>query len=136
MTGNTVSKAFISASELADRLLDADPPAVLDASIRLHSATFDGDYRKDILRNEWVEGHIPGSQYVNIVTQFSDPSAPLHYTHPEPQAIADELARLGIEEGREVVVYDSTGTLFAARLWYVLRWIGLPVRVLDGGFAA
>lgn len=136
MTGNPVSKAFISASELADRLLDADPPAVLDASIRLHSATFDGDYRKDILRDEWVERHIPGSQYVNIVTQFSDTSAPLHYTHPEPQAIADELARLGIEEGREVVVYDSTGTLFAARLWYLLRWIGVRARVLDGGFAA
>ena len=70
------------------------------------------------------------------MTQFSDTSAPLHYTHPEPQAIADELARLGIEEGREVVVYDSTGTLFAARLWYLLRWIGVRARVLDGGFAA
>jgi thiosulfate/3-mercaptopyruvate sulfurtransferase len=136
VTGNPPSKAFISASELADELLEADPPAVLDASILLHPAKFDGDYRKDILRERWVESHIPGSQYVNIVEQFSDPNAPLHYTHPEPQAIADELARLGIEHGREVVVYDSTGTLFAARLWYLLRWIGVPVRVLDGGFAA
>ncbi len=136
MTTSAVTKPFISASELADRLLESDRPAVLDASIRLHAATFDGDYRKDILRGEWVEAHIPGSQYVNIVTQFSDEGAPLHYTHPEPQQIADELARLGIEQGREVVVYDSTGTLFAARLWYLLRWIGVPVSVLDGGFAA
>jgi thiosulfate/3-mercaptopyruvate sulfurtransferase len=134
-------RPFISASELADRLLEADPPAVLDASILLHSATFDGDYRKDILRDRWVEAHIPGSQYVNVAEEFSDTdaplqSAPLHYVHPEPQAIADELARLGIARGREVVVYDSTGTLFAARLWYLLRWIGVPVRVLDGGFGA
>jgi thiosulfate/3-mercaptopyruvate sulfurtransferase len=35
-----------------------------------------------------------------------------------------------------VVVYDSTGSLFAARLWYLLRWIGVDARVLDGGFAA
>ena len=136
MTRGPVTKPFISASELADRLLEPDPPAVLDASIRLHAATFDGDYRKDILRDEWAKAHIPGSQYVNIVTQFSDPSAPLHYTHTDPQAIADELARLGVEQGREVVVYDSTGTLFAARLWYLLRWIGVRARVLDGGFAA
>ena len=109
---------------------------MLDASIRLHSATFDGDYRKDILRDEWAAAHIPGSQYVDVSTQFSDTTAPWHYTHPEPQAIADELARLGIAKDRPVVVYDSTGTLFAARLWYLLRWIGHDVRVLDGGFAA
>ena len=136
MTSAPATRPFISASELADRLLEPDPPAVLDASILLHPAKFDGDYRKDVLRERWVGSHIPGSQYVDIVTQFSDPSAHLHYTHPEPQAIADELARLGIEHGREVVVYDSTGTLFAARLWYLLRWIGVPARVLDGGFAA
>jgi thiosulfate/3-mercaptopyruvate sulfurtransferase len=73
---------------------------------------------------------------VDVSTQFSDTTAPLHYTHPEPQAIADELARIGIAEHRPVVVYDSTGTLFAARLWYLLRWIGVEARVLDGGFAA
>jgi thiosulfate/3-mercaptopyruvate sulfurtransferase len=131
-----VSKPFIAASELADDLATPNPPAVLDASIRLHSATFDGDYRKDILRDEWVQSHIPASQFVDVSTQFSDTTAPWHYTHPEAQAIADELARLGIAKDRPVVVYDSTGTLFAARLWYLLRWIGHDVRVLDGGLAA
>ncbi|MEO8094753.1 MAG: rhodanese-like domain-containing protein, partial [Pseudolysinimonas sp.] len=97
---------------------------------------FDGDYRKDPGRPKWLAGHIPGSQWVDVSTQFSDTSAALHYTHPEPQAIADELARLGIGKDREVVVYDSTGTLFASRLWYLLRWIGVRARVLDGGFAA
>ncbi len=131
-----MTKAFIAGSELADDLAGTNPPAVLDASIRLHSATFDGDYRKDTLRDEWAVAHIPGSQYVDVSTQFSDTTAPWHYTHPEPQAIADELARLGIAKDRPVVVYDSTGTLFAARLWYLLRWIGHDARVLDGGFAA
>ena len=66
------SKPFISASELADELHEPNPPAVLDASIQLHPAKFDGDYRKDILRDEWVAAHIPGSQYVNVAAQFSD----------------------------------------------------------------
>jgi thiosulfate/3-mercaptopyruvate sulfurtransferase len=73
---------------------------------------------------------------VDVATQFSDPDAPLHYTHPQPQRLADELARLGIAEGEPVVVYDSTSTMWAARLWYLLDWIGVPVRVLDGGLAA
>lgn len=131
-----MASPLISVAELADDLGGPNPPAVLDASLVLHSAAFDGDYRKDSGRPRWLEAHIPGSQHVDVSTQFSDASAPLHYTHPEPQAIADELARLGIAEGREVVVYDSTGTLFAARLWYLLRWIGVRARVLDGGFAA
>ncbi len=131
-----MTSPFVSVSELADALAGPTPPAVLDASLVLHAPNFDGDYRRDSGRPRWLAGHIPGSQHVDVASQFSDVSAPLHYTHPEPQAIADELARLGIAEGREVVVYDSTGNLWAARLWYLLRWIGVPARVLDGGFAA
>ncbi len=131
-----MTNPFISVTELSEALYTARPPAVFDASMILHPAKFDGDYRKDSGRERWIAGHIPGSQYVDVSTQFSDPAAALHYTHPAPQAIADELARRGVAEGREVVVYDSTGTLFAARLWYLLRWINVDVRVLDGGFAA
>lgn len=131
-----MTSPFISVSELADDLAGSTPPAVLDASLVLHTATFDGDYRRDSGRPAWLEAHIPGSQHVDVATQFSDTEATLHYTHPEPQAIADELARLGISSGQTVVVYDSTGTLWAARLWYLLTWIGVTARVLDGGFAA
>jgi thiosulfate/3-mercaptopyruvate sulfurtransferase len=131
-----MTSPFISVSELADDLAGPHPPAVLDASLVLHSATFDGDYRRESGRPRWLAGHIPGSQHVDVAAQFSDTSSALHYTHPEPQAIADELARLGIRHGQAVVVYDTTGTLWAARLWYLLTWIGVPAKVLDGGFAA
>ncbi|MCY7411872.1 MAG: hypothetical protein LH471_02360 [Salinibacterium sp.] len=131
-----MTSQFISVSELAEQRKTVNPPAVLDASLVLHPAAFDGDYRRDSGRPKWLEAHIPGSIHVDVATQFSDRSAPLHYTHPEPQDIADELARLGIAEGRAVVVYDSTGTLWAARLWYLLRWIGVSAKVLNGGFAA
>ena len=131
-----MTSPFISVGDLADAIVSSTPPAVLDASLVLHQATFDGDYRKDSGRPSWLAGHIPGSHHVDVSTQFSDTTAPLHYTHPEPQAIADELARLGIRKGQQVVVYDSTSTMWAARLWYLLRWIGVDVRVLDGGFAA
>ncbi len=131
-----MTKPFISVFELAEDLSGATPPRVLDASLVLHAATFDGDYRRESGRPRWLAGHIPGSLHVDVAEQFSDTSAPLHYTHPEPQAIADELARLGIQSTDSVVIYDTTGNLWAARLWYLLSWIGVPARVLDGGFAA
>lgn len=131
-----MTSPLISVGELAEELAGSTPPAVLDASLVLHAAEFDGDYRKDPGYPRWLAGHIPGSRWVDVATQFSDTTAPWHYTHPEPQQIADELARLGIGKGRKVVVYDSTGTLFAARLWYLLRWIGVQAQVLDGGYDA
>lgn len=127
---------FISVSELADELAGARPPVVLDASLELHVPAYDGDYRMNDGRARWLAGHIPGSVHVDVATQFSDVDAPTHYAHPEPQEIADELARLGIAEGQPVVIYDTTGTMWAARLWYLLRWIGVPARVLDGGYKA
>ena len=131
-----MTSPFISVSELAEALQGATPPVLLDASLVLHAATFDGDYRRDSGYPRWVAAHIPGSIHVDVATQFSDVSAPFHYSHPQPQEIADELARLGIRSTDSVVVYDSTGTLWAARLWYLLRWIGVDVRVLDGGIPA
>ena len=127
---------FISVSELSDALAEPNPPVVLDASLELHAPAFDGDYRMNPGRDRWLAGHIPGSRHVDVATQFSDTSAPTHYAHPEPQQIADELARLGIARDSKVVIYDTTGTMWAARLWYLLRWIGVQARVLDGGFAA
>ena len=127
---------FISVSELADSLAEPLPPIVLDASLELHAPAFDGDYRMNSGRDRWLAGHIPGSRHVDVATQFSDTSAPTHYAHPEPQQIADELARLGVSRDSQVVIYDTTGTMWAARLWYLLRWIGVSARVLDGGYKA
>lgn len=131
-----MTSPFITVPELAVLLDSPAGPVVLDSSCVLHPAKFDGDYRRDSGRPRWLEAHIPGSQHVDVPSQFSDDTATLHYSHPTSQAIADELARIGIGETDAVVVYDTTGGFFAARLWYLLRWIGLDVRVLDGGLTA
>jgi thiosulfate/3-mercaptopyruvate sulfurtransferase len=131
-----MTSPFVSAAALAAELSSESPPAVLDASFLLHSPAFDGDYRRESAHPLWVQRHIPGSQHVEVPEQFSDVSSPLHYTHPAPQAIADELARIGIDKGTRVVIYDGTATMWAARLWYLLDWIGVDARVLDGGISA
>lgn len=139
-----MTSPFITAQDLAHALTGAPDgsltgapaPIVLDASCVLHPAAFDGDYRLDSGLERWLEAHIPGSRHADVPNRFSDHGAFLHFTHPEPQAIADELARLGVGATDDVVVYDGTGGMFAARLWYLLTWIGVNARVLDGGLAA
>jgi thiosulfate/3-mercaptopyruvate sulfurtransferase len=131
-----VTSPFIASSELAESLSSANPPLVLDASLELHSPAFDGDYRMNSGRDLWLDAHIPGSQHVDVATQFSDTAATTHYAHLEPHEIADELARIGVARDSRVVIYDATGTMWAARLWYLLTWVGIQARVLDGGLPA
>lgn len=131
-----MTSPFITCAELTAALVSATPPAILDASFVLHPAAFDGDYRTDNGESRFVERHIPGAQHVDVATEFSAVGAAQHYTHQSPQQIADSLAARGIGAADAVVIYDSTGGLFAARLWYLLSWIGVDARVLDGGLAA
>lgn len=129
---------FISVPELANAL-GGPPnarPAVFDASYLLHKPEFDGDYRSGALLERFEAGHIPGSRYVDVQTQFSDAGAATHYAHPQAQEIAAELSRLGVDRNTSVVVYDSTQGMFASRLWYLLSWVGVDARVLDGGYDA
>jgi thiosulfate/3-mercaptopyruvate sulfurtransferase len=131
-----MTSPFVPAEQLAAELAAPNPPAVFDASLVLQTADFDGDYRKESGRPRWLEAHIPGSHHVDVASQFSDEASPQHYTHPTPNALAAALAALGVSRDRRVVTYDTTGGLWAARLWYLLRWIGVDVRVLDGGLGA
>lgn len=130
---------FVDAGSLAGLLQGSDAdgrrPIVLDATLVLHRPRFDGDFRAESGRGRWLEAHIPGSRHVAIDTDFSVPHA-THDHHADPQRIADRLASLGIGEHARVVVYDRAGTLWAARLWYLLDWIGVDASVLDGGLRA
>ncbi|WP_033279140.1 sulfurtransferase [Streptomyces sp. NRRL F-525] len=106
---------------------------VLDATALLPSPREDGDYRSASGRGTWAERHVPGSRHADLTGDLSDHDAPYHFAVPSPEALAAALARLGVGEGSEVVSYDSGGGIWAARLWWMLRAIGVPAAVLDGG---
>ncbi|BCI80233.1 sulfurtransferase [Mycobacterium sp. SMC-18] len=129
------SGPFISAQELSTALASDATPVILDASLVLHRPQVDGDFRADSGRSAWEAAHLPGALHVQVDTDLSIAAA-THNHHPPPQDLADRLARFGIGADTPTVVYDSTGGFWAARTWYLLRWIGIPVRVLDGGLDA
>lgn len=87
----------------------------------------------------YTAGHLPGALYAHLDADLSAPKTGRNGRHPLParESFAATVARWGITPGVAVVCYDDQGGAYAARAWWMLRWIGLAdVAVLDGGKAA
>jgi thiosulfate/3-mercaptopyruvate sulfurtransferase len=90
-------------------------------------------------RRAYLEGHIPGARYADLNRDLSAPISAASGRHPlpSPSAFAGALARLRVDRTTQVVAYDDSAGAFAARLWWMLRWVGHPAAaVLDGGIKA
>ncbi|HKV96792.1 MAG TPA: sulfurtransferase [Gammaproteobacteria bacterium] len=86
----------------------------------------------------YAAGHIPGARYLHLDRDLASPVTPASGRHPLPDAeiLAAKLAGAGVGADTQVVAYDDAAGAFAARLWWLLRWLGHPqVAVLDGGWA-
>lgn len=89
-------------------------------------------------RRAHAEAHIPGAVYFHGDEDLSGTAGEHGGRHPlpDPEVLARKLGAAGIGNGTKVVVYDWTGE-HAARLWWVLRWLGHDdAAVLDGGYNA
>ena len=96
-----------------------------------------GDYEHG--RRAYVEAHIPGAHFVHLDEDLSGAKTGLNGRHPlpHPQTFALRLGALGIDNGKQVVAYDASGGCYAARVWWMLRWVGhTRAAVLDGGWQA
>lgn len=100
------------------------------------------DVRHDLVtpaigRQQYSEGHIPGARFVDLDRELSGDKTGANGRHPLPDAdtFMATLGEWGIRPGQQIVVYDASGGTYAARLWWMLRWMGhYSVAVLDGGF--
>jgi len=82
------------------------------------------------------QGHLPGARHVDLERDLSGLPDGSNGRHPLPsrEAFAATVRRLGLATGQQVVAYDGSGGIYAARLWWMLRWLGHgQVAVLDGG---
>lgn len=87
---------------------------------------------------QYLEGHVPGALYLHLDTDLSGPKNGTNGRHPlpDPQAFISLLGRAGLKREHQVVAYDAGNGAMAARLWWMLRWVGHEnVAVLDGGYA-
>ena len=83
--------------------------------------------------------HIPGAHFVSMEDDLSGPKTGKNGRHPmpDPQRFAQLLRDLGVHPDTQIVAYDAGNDGFAARFWFLARYVGHDaVAVLDGGFAA
>lgn len=128
-----VGSPLVSVRELADNLRDPNV-LILDATVTLPPPRFDGDYRASSGESRYLAAHIPGARFANLLGSLSAHDAPYHFAVPDPKTLAEAFRSLGVDDEKQVVVYDSESGLWAARLWWMLRSLGIRAAVLDGGF--
>lgn len=90
-------------------------------------------------RRAYEEGHLPGAVYLDLERDLSAAATGHNGRHPLPtrEVFAARLSALGAKLDTQFVVYDAQGGMFAARAWWMLRWLGhVAVAVLDGGLPA
>jgi thiosulfate/3-mercaptopyruvate sulfurtransferase len=122
---------LIAAEELRSLLAADASVVVVDVSFDL-ADTGAGE-------RQWREAHLPGSVYLHLDRDLSGPKSGANGRHPLPHraAFAATLGRIGIGPQTQVVALDRQGGPYAARLWWMLRWMGHEaVAVLDGGLDA
>lgn len=121
---------LISAAELATHLED---PKWVIVDCRFDLA------RPASGREGYAAGHIPGARYAHLDEDLSSKITPQSGRHPLPDAnaLATTLGAWGIDNNTQVVAYDGGNGAYAARLWWLMRWLGAErIAVLDGGFKA
>jgi thiosulfate/3-mercaptopyruvate sulfurtransferase len=123
---------LISPTELASQL---NAVAIIDCRFELAV----GNARASAGHEAYMAGHIPGAIYAHLDTDLSGPISVNTGRHPlpDPAALVTTLGRWGIGPTTQVIVYDADAGMFAARLWWLLRWLGhRQVAVVNGGFKA
>lgn len=114
-------------------------PRILDATVVLDIDTWEANTG----RKTYDAEHIPGAHFIDLIEELSDTSADADlprgvraYKLPDAEQFAAAVAAYGIDNGTDVVTYDTTGGMWAARLWWLFRVFGHDrVAVLDGGWA-
>lgn len=125
-----MTMTLISAADLATHLGAAD--------VRVF------DVRHDLTnhaagREAYAAGHIPGARYLDHETELAAPRTGRNGRHPLPDRgqFGALMAAHGVTPETLVVAYDASGGMYAAHLWWMLRWLGHDrVAVLDGGWQA
>jgi thiosulfate/3-mercaptopyruvate sulfurtransferase len=101
------------------------------------------DCRHDLMKpalgeQQYGEAHIPGALFAHMERDLSAPKNGKNGRHPlpDPAAFVAWLGKQGLMKDDQVICYDAANGSTAARLWWMLRWVGHKnVAVLDGGIA-
>jgi thiosulfate/3-mercaptopyruvate sulfurtransferase len=129
-SGIRAFSTIVSVAELASHIGDRDW-LVVDCRHSLADAAAG--------KAAYDAGHIPGAFFAAVETDLSGAKTGTNGRHPLPESAAFQrfLRRLGAHGRTQIVAYDAGGDMFAARMWFLLKYVGHEAAaVLDGGIAA
>lgn len=122
-------QTVVTTEWVAEHLNDEDIVVAHLAWVHQDSAAAYADY---------LAGHVPGAIFIDVDGDLSEIGDARRGRHPlpTPEKLVERLARKGIGQGKRVIATERESFKVAARLWWLLRWIGVDdVAVLDGGLA-
>lgn len=132
---DTTMDTLVSATWLREHLDDSDL-VVIDATVLIEPDD-SGNLLSVNGRESYYAGHIPTAVFADFMGDLSDADSPLDFAVPSPQQFAAAMGALGVGDDSRVVLYDRNGMSWAARVWWMLRWIGFDrAALLDGGLDA
>ena len=120
-------------TEWLSQHLDDPGLVVLDCTVRMEPDE-GGGFRGVSGRDGYEDGHIPTAGFADLMGDLCDVDSPLKYALPTPEQFCAALGALGVGDDSRVVLYDRRYSVWAARGWWMLRWVGFDrAAVLDGG---
>lgn len=115
----------------------ADPDLVLlDCSVTTIPHA-DGGFHNVSARPEYDSGHLPGAGFADLKGDLCDTSSQVEFALPTLEQFCRAMGALGVGNDSRVVLYDTSYMAWAARVWWMLRWVGFDrAAILDGGLGA
>lgn len=133
MTNTYAHPDYLVGAEWLAAHLDDPNLRILDATVFLKPG--ENGMTIESGRDHWAKSHIPGSTFIDLMTEASDPDSNLMFTAPSAERFAAAMGTHGVSDGTRVVIYDAAGTMWATRAWWLLQAFGHDnVAVLDGGW--
>lgn len=88
-------------------------------------------------RPDYELGHIPNAGFADLKDELCRSTGPVEFGLLSPEQFCASMSKLGVGDDSHVVLYDANYTGWAARVWWMLRWVGFDnAAILDGGLAA
>ena len=135
MTANdqTTMDSLVRTAWLSQHLDDPDL-VILDCTVVVEPDAEMG-FRLVNGRAQYEVGHIPGAGFADLLGALSAPDKPEWWMPmPTPEQFCTAMGALGVGDDSRVVLYDASGRMWSARVWWMLRWVGFDnVALLDGG---
>lgn len=126
---------LVTTEWLAEHLDDPDL-VILDCDV-LVTPGDDGSMQSSSGWEAYTQGHIPNAGFADLVNDLSDKDSPLEFTMPSVEEFTRTMGLLGVGDSSRVVLYDARGSVWAARVWWMLKWAGFDrAAILDGGLSA